>query len=127
MQIVTNPTSVQYTRQRIGFTQGQTTKEAGGGWIIHGKKTHPKTIHSRIVSIDGKRVHCPQTTEAVRKYFDPDAVEFITQGKRKYLMPMDKKMKKQIAPLAKPYPKNEDWVKIDRKTFKMNNDTTKPV
>lgn len=98
-----------------------------GGWIIHGKKTHPKSVYSRIVVIDGKRVHCPQTTEAVRKYLDPNAVECITQGKRKYLMPMDKKMRKQITPLAKPYPKNEDWVKIDRKTFKMDNDTTKPV
>lgn len=103
---------------------GTNNKGNRGGWIIHGKKTHPKSIHSRIVTIDGKRVHCPQTTEAVRKYFDPDAVEFITQGKRKYLMPMDKKMKKQIAPLAKPYPKNEDWVKIDRSKFKTKEDTT---
>ena len=95
-----------------------------GAFIINGKKTHPKSVYSKMVMIDGKLVHCPQTIEAIRKYFDPDAVEFITQGKRKYLMPMDKKMKKQIAPLAKPYPKNEDWVKIDRKTFKVDKDTT---
>lgn len=66
----------------------------------------------------GAWIHCPQTIEMVRKYFDPNAEEYITQGKRKYLMPMDKKMRKQILPLSNPYPKNEDWVKIDRSIFK---------
>ena len=94
------------------------------GFIIHGKKVHNKSVYSRMVVIDGKKVHCPQTLEAVRKYFDPHAEQFITKGKRKYLMPMDKKMRKQLAPLAKPYPKNDDWVKIDRAQFKKmpNND-----
>jgi hypothetical protein len=81
-----------------------------------------------MVMLDGKRVHCPQTLEMVRRFFDPNATEFHTEGKRKYLMPLDKQMRKQIAPLAKPYPKTDaNWQKIDRKTFKMNNDTTKPV
>ena len=88
------------------------------GWIVNGKKVHPKSIHSRIVTIDGQRRHCPQTTEAVKRFFDPNAVEFHTKGKRKYLMPMDKAMRKQILPLAKPYPKeDEQWSKIDRNTF----------
>ena len=90
-----------------------------GGWIVHGKKMHPKSVHSRIVTIDGVKRHCPQTTEAVRKFFDPNATEFFTEGKRKYLMPMDKAMRKQIAPLAKPYPKTDaNWQKIDRNSFK---------
>ena len=75
--------------------------------------------------MDGQRQHCPQTTEAVRKYLDPNAEEFFTQGKRKYLMPLDKKMRKQILPLSKPYPKNEEWVKIDRSIFK-DKETIKP-
>lgn len=104
---------------------GTNNKGTRGGWIVHGKKMHPKSVHSRIVVVDGKRQHCPQTTEAVRKYLDPDAVEFFTQGKRKYLMPLDKKMRKQILPLSKPYPKNEEWVKIDRSIFK-DKETIKP-
>ena len=88
------------------------------GFIINGKKTHPKSIYSRMVVLNGKKVHCPQTLEMVRRFFDPNATEFITKGKRKYLMPLDKKMKKQIAPLSQPYPKNDDWVKIDRSQFK---------
>ena len=71
-----------------------------------------------MVVLNGKKVHCPQTLEMVRRFFDPNATEFITEGKRKYLMPLDKKMKKQIAPLSQPYPKNDDWVKIDRSQFK---------
>lgn len=104
---------------------GTNNKGSRGGWIVHGKKMHPKSVHSRIVVVDGKRQHCPQTTEAVRKYLDPDAVEFFTQGKRKYLMPLDKKMRKQILPLSKPYPKNEEWFKIDRSIFK-DKETIKP-
>lgn len=87
-------------------------------FIIKGKKTHKKTINSKMVVIDGKRKHCPENLDAVRKYIDPCALMGRTQGKRKYLMPMDKKMRKQIAPLAQPYPKNDDWVKIDRSKFK---------
>lgn len=71
----------------------------------------------------GHKIHCPQTIEAVRKYLDPKATEFFSEGKRKYLMPMDKKMRKQIMPLAKPYPKkDEDWQKIDRNIFKKKED-----
>lgn len=95
--------------------------QMGGGryFVIHGKKTHPRTIYSRTVTIDGKKQHCPQTLEMVRKFFDSDATIFVSEGKRKYLMPLDKRMRKQIMPLAKPYPKNDgQWTKIDRARFK---------
>lgn len=86
-----------------------------GAFLIHGKKVHPKTIYS-VRLPDGRR--CPQTLEAVRKYIDPNAELFYTKGKRKYLFPMDKKMRKQIMPLSKPYPKEDaEWQKIDRKQF----------
>lgn len=87
-------------------------------FIIKGKKTHRKSVHSKMVVVDGAKVHCPQTLNAVQKHIDPKATIFKTSGKRKYLMPMDKAMRKQIAPLAQPYPKNDDWVKIDRTKFK---------
>lgn len=86
-------------------------------FIIHGRKTHRKSIASKKVIINGKKVHCPSTLEAVRKYFDPEATVFRSAGKRKYLMPLDKAMRKQILPLSKPYPKNDDWVKIDRTIY----------
>lgn len=91
-------------------------------YLIRGKKVHNKTLNDMLVR-RGLKIGL----ENIRKYIDPNAEPLKAGGKFKYLMPMDKKMKKQIAPLAKPYPKNEDWVKIDRKAFKMNNDTTAPV
>lgn len=87
-------------------------------FIIKGAKVHRRSINSKKVVIDGKRVPCPETLEMVQRFFDPDATVFRSTGKRKYLMPMDKKMRKQIEALAKPYPKkDEDWSKIDRKLF----------
>lgn len=86
------------------------------GFIIKGRKTHKKTVYG--MRVGGGR-HCPQTLEAVRQYLDPNATKFKSLGKRKYLMPMDKRMRKQIEPLRKPYPKNDaEWQKIDRNQFK---------
>ena len=86
-------------------------------FIINGKKTHRKSVHG--ITINGKP--CPQTIEAVKMYLDKNASVFYTKGKRKYLFPLDKKMKKQIEPLRQPYPKeDEGWKKIDRNKFKSN-------
>lgn len=79
-----------------------------GAFIINGKKTHPKSVYAiEIIDENGIKRHCPQTLEAVRKYIDPDATEFFTQGKRKYIFPMNKRIRKRLAHLAQPYPKKE--------------------
>ena len=65
---------------------------------VKGKVYHPKTLHS----LYGKG---GQSIPWLRANIDPKAISFVTAGKRKYLMPLDKEMKKQILPLAKPYPK----------------------
>ena len=105
---------------------GQMNTGSVGAFMIHGKKVHPKSVYSNMVIINGKKVHCPQTLEAVRKYLDPKAELFYTKGKRKYLMPMDKKIRKQIEPLAKPYPKKDkDWQKIDRSQFNKDDGNEK--
>jgi hypothetical protein len=67
-----------------------------GAFIINGKKTHPKSVHSKGIK---------QTIEAVKKQLDPRATIFYTKGKHRYLMPLDNTMRAKIAPLAKPYPK----------------------
>lgn len=88
-------------------------------FIVHGRKTHRKSIAAKMVVINGRRMHCPSTLPMVQKFFDPNATVFHSTGKRKYLMPMDKKMRKQIQALATDYPKkDENWTKIDRRTFK---------
>jgi hypothetical protein len=70
-----------------------------GAFIINGKKTHPKSVHSKGIK---------QTILAVKKHLDPNATIFYTKGKHRYLMPLDKEMSAKIASLAKPYPKRID-------------------
>lgn len=67
-------------------------------YLVHGKKTHPKTLHSRY----GKG---GQSIEWLQKNIDPEARRIIGSYKHKYLMPLDEEMRKRILPLAKPYPK----------------------
>lgn len=68
-------------------------------FIINGKKTHNKTVHSRGVK---------QNLKSVQRYLDPKATEFFSLGKRKYLFPFDKKLRQEIQKKALPYPKKEE-------------------
>lgn len=101
---------------------GQVNENDISAFMIHTekgiRKVHRKNIYAKIIVKDGRKMHCPQTLDAVRKYIDPKAEYYRTEGKRKYLMPMDKKMRKQIEHLKQPYPKiDNDWKKIDREQF----------
>lgn len=73
-------------------------KNAGsmGAFIINGKKTHPKSVHSKGVK---------QSLESVRKHLDPNAKIFYTKGKHCYLMPLDDNIRNKVLSLSKPYPK----------------------
>ncbi|CNL14346.1 Uncharacterised protein [Yersinia aldovae] len=70
--------------------------ETVGAFIIKGKKTHPRSVSAKGVK---------QNLESIRQHLDPNAQEFKTSGKHKYLMPLDKKMKKILISRHKPYPK----------------------
>jgi len=65
---------------------------------VLGKRVPPRTLHNRY----GKG---GQSIDWLRANVDPKARRVVTPGKHKYLMPLDDDMRKQIAPLAKPYPK----------------------
>ena len=64
-------------------------------WRVHGKLTHPRTVIERGGS----------NSLAGAKNMDPNAEAVMVPGKYRYLMHLDAEMRKQIAPLAKPYPK----------------------
>lgn len=78
--------------------EGVVNRNTRSAFIIHGVKTHPKTCHSR---------GWVQSLPWLREYIDPDADVFITRGKHKYLYPFDKKIRRRLLPLSKPYPKAE--------------------
>ncbi|MBO5959309.1 MAG: protein Mom [Lentisphaeria bacterium] len=67
-----------------------------GGFIVNGKKLHPKTIH------DHKWV---QSVSWLREHIDPNAQEIKTKGKRKYIWVFDKKLRKEWQKKSVPYPK----------------------
>ena len=73
-------------------------------FIVNGKKTHTKSIHSKFKS-KYKDYSC--SLKWIRKNVDKNATEYITVGKHKYLMPLNKKMRKKIKGLHKPYPKGD--------------------
>lgn len=69
-------------------------------FLINGKLVHQKTVHSQ------KPKNFTQTEYVMARY--KGAQKVTVEGKHKYLMPLDRKMRKQIAPLAKPYPKKTE-------------------
>lgn len=77
---------------------GLTNANTRGAFIVHGKKMHPKTIHSK---------GWKQSVLWLRENVDENASEFITQGKHKYLYPLTKQMRKRIEVLSVPYPKKD--------------------
>ena len=80
-------------------------------WIYEGK-----TVPAGYFIINGVRKHGRSVSafyktsslEWLRKNIDPDARIVYDQGKHKYLMPLDKKTRKQIILLSKPYPKENN-------------------
>lgn len=86
-------------------------------WVVNGKRVHGRIISDWVKRRGGLQGLTRQ--QFIHKYYDKNATPYITQGKRKYLMPLDKTTRKRIEPLAKPYPKTDaDWHKIDRNIFK---------
>ena len=65
--------------------------------MILGKLTHPRSIGAKglVQNIHGAR------------QIDTNATVVEVPGKHRYIMPLDDAMRKQIEPLAKPYPKRE--------------------
>ena len=75
---------------------GLTNANKRGAFIVNGKKMHQKTIYGR---------GWKESVLWLRENVDPEASEFITKGKHKYLYPMTKQMRKRLQKLSVPYPK----------------------
>lgn len=77
---------------------GLVNANSRGAFIIFGKKTHPKSVHSK---------GWKQSLLWLRENIDPNAQEFITRGKHKYIYPMVKEVRKRVQILSVPYPKKD--------------------
>lgn len=78
---------------------GETEINGRGAFIIFGKKMHTMSVGKK-----GWR----QSLLWLKENVDENAEIFKTKGKRKYLYPMNKKIRRRINILAKPYPKKND-------------------
>jgi len=75
---------------------GLMNEGARGGFTIHGQFVHCRSVSSR---------GWKNSLEWLRLNVDPSVTEFITEGKHKYLYPLNKKMRKRVRELAQEYPK----------------------
>ena len=73
---------------------------------VNGELVHPKTCHSRYG-------YGGQSIPWLRANVDPLAENVMMPPKLKYVMPLDHDMRRQIEPLAKPYPKRAGSVDSD--------------
>ena len=66
-------------------------------YMIKGKLTHPRSIGAKGL---------PQNIKGARQ-LDRSAEAIEVPGKHRYLMPMDKQMRKRVQSISKPYPKRD--------------------
>lgn len=108
----------------VSFADPQYNHHGGiyqaGNWVYTGETAKAKEywyknkrLHSRQISEKGYNIQQGK----VRKTIKPSQCKIIkTKGKYRYLMPLDKMMKKQIEVLRKEYPKRV----LDSGDFKTN-------
>lgn len=75
------------------------SKPYSAGFIIHGKQTH---LRSASAMLKGK----PCNVSNLRQYIDPEAKEFYSEGKRKYVQVFDESIRQKYLDLRQPYPKS---------------------
>ena len=75
---------------------GKVNEGTCGAFIINGKKVHRRSVGAMGVI---------QSISEVQKHLDPNATEFYTKGKHKYIFVFDKKLRKEWMKESKPYPK----------------------
>lgn len=72
-------------------------------WVVHGRRIHNRTLLSSC----GPRRPGESRLEQVRRVIDPAAKRITTMPKYRYVFPLDRAMRRQVAPLARPYPAAE--------------------
>lgn len=74
-------------------------------WSVQGRRIHARQISHRLhgrPSLPGE-----SRLEYVRRTMDPNAEAALPAPKHRYAYPLDRAMRRQLAPLAKPYPAAE--------------------
>lgn len=86
----------------VGTSMQNTTDSS---WFVNGKRYHGRIISDWVKSKGGLKGLSRK--EFIHKFYDKNAKEYITKGKRKYIYPLDKSLIPLCKSLSKPYPKKE--------------------
>lgn len=73
-------------------------EEGNGAYRLRGRIYHPRTLH-HLYGTGGASIPW------LRAHIDPEATRLRTPVKHKYLMPLDERLRAELAPLVCPYPK----------------------
>lgn len=71
-------------------------------YVVRGRKMHNRTVNAMS---EGKMLEGESKLDFVRRVLDPSATRYKTKGRHKYLLPLDRRTRKALKGLAKPYPK----------------------
>ena len=93
----------------VGTSMQNTTDSS---WIIKGKRCHGRVISDWVKQKKG--LNGLTRKEFLKKYYDKDAIEYVTKGKIKYIYPLDKTLIPLCKSLSKPYLKNAQEVNKDK-------------
>lgn len=78
------------------YYEGHFNAGTRSAFIINGKKVHPRNVYSLGVK---------QSLKSIQNCIDPNASEFISKGKHKYIYPISKDMVQLCKMRHKAYPK----------------------
>ena len=82
--------------QAMNWVYVGATTNGASPLVIRGKRLHAKSVHKMCGTHD---------IEYIKKNIDASVKKVEITSKHKYLYPLDKKMRKKISALQKPYPK----------------------
>lgn len=80
---------------------------ASDEYIVNGVRMHGRALRSTRSTHRLRNIEADNVLEWVKRVIDPKAKPIEGSSKYRYLYPLDRAMRKQIAPLAKPYPKRD--------------------
>jgi hypothetical protein len=100
-----NHNGIIYQATNWYYTGTSMLNSTDSSWIIKGKRYHGRIISDWVKSKGG--LNGLTRKQFLQKYYDVNAVEYVTKGKIKYLYPLDKSLIPLCKSLSKPYPKKE--------------------
>lgn len=94
------------------FTGISMQNQKDSSWIVNNTRYHGRIISDWIKQKGGLKGLTRK--EFIQKYFDKNAVEYVTKGKIKYIYPLDKSLRDMCISQSKPYIKNAQEVNVDK-------------